>query len=100
MNATTTVVTIRTSNLDGDLCFLVPPVNQGQIVEVSYAGLYDGRVLCRTVDRSDRSVSYAVARLADDEVEDDSPCGLNHEPRIDGDWTPAALIDDGPTDDE
>lgn len=45
----------------------IPPVCQGQIVEVAY-GLHLGTVYRRVTDRSDSSVEYARSRaLADDE---------------------------------
>jgi hypothetical protein len=74
---------------DITLRFLTPPRNQGQIVEVSYAGLYDGRVLCKTYDQSDRSTSYAVADLSPDDPEE--TIGLNDEPMIEGEWKPCRI---------
>jgi hypothetical protein len=71
------------------LRFLTPPRNQGQIVEVSYAALYDGRVLRKTYDQSDRSTSYDVADLSPDDPEE-TP-GLNDEPMIEGDWQPCQI---------
>lgn len=40
----------------------VPPVNQGQIVEISYGWDEDGRLYRRTYDQSDCSESWDVAR--------------------------------------
>jgi len=41
--------------------FHTPPKNQGQTVEVSYAGVAAG-IIMRVHDRSDRSTSYYLAR--------------------------------------
>lgn len=74
------------------LRFLTPPAKQGQIVEVSYAGTGDGRVIRRTHDQSDRTTHYSIAGLADSEMaEGAGPIGLNDEPSIDGDWTACAV---------
>lgn len=43
--------------------FYVPPINQGQIVEVAYAA-WRGVVFRRTRDRGDGSVVYAMAEMA------------------------------------
>lgn len=49
------------------MTFHVLPQNQGQIVEIAYARAGD-TVVCRTLDRSDRSERYEVATaLAGDE---------------------------------
>lgn len=88
--AATSVKSFRVVDLDeDDLMFLTPGRNQGQIVEVSYADTHDGRVLRRTHDQSDRTTTFAIADLSDDE--DDTPIGLNDEPSIDGDWDPCVL---------
>lgn len=77
---------------DITLRFLTPPVNQGQIVEVSYAGTGDGRVIRRTHDQSDRTTHYAIADLADSGMaEGAGPIGLNDEPPTEGDWTACAV---------
>lgn len=83
---------INMSDICGPVRFLVPPEGQGQMVEVSYAGIYDGRVLRRTHDRSDGSISYAVARLHACEQDDETPCGLNGAPRIVGKWRRCEVI--------
>lgn len=53
------------------LNYTTPPRNQGQIVEVSYAGVVDGSgsgwVVERTHDRSDNSISYRVGDWNDDD---------------------------------
>lgn len=88
---------IHTSELDRCVRWHAPPENQGQIVEVSYAGLYDGRVLRRTLDRSDRSVQFAVADL-DLDTDDGlgAPPGLNGEPAVESDWEAVRIVhDDG-----
>jgi len=41
--------------------WIVPPVCQGQTVEVAYAGVHDGLVYRRCYDRSDRTTSYCQA---------------------------------------
>lgn len=79
---TTTMITIDTTDLA--LRWLTPPVNQGQTVEVSYTGLYDGRVLERTHDRHDGEITYRVADLAEDEQQ--TSVGLNSIPEIEGEW--------------
>ena len=50
----------ETINLD-DLSFGVAPVDQGQMVEIAYAWLGDGRIVRRWHDRSDRTTSYDVS---------------------------------------
>jgi hypothetical protein len=48
--------------------FHVPPRCQGQTVEVSYGTTEDGKVIRHSLDRSDRTESYQIARqLASDE---------------------------------
>jgi hypothetical protein len=83
------VVDVR--DLPGDLSFLTPPRNLGQMVLVSYAGLYDGRALRKTYDQSDRSTAYAVGDLSADEIESGDIIGLNDEPGIEGDWQPCEI---------
>ena len=51
--------------------WIVPPECQGQIVEVAYGSQCDGTYYRRTSDRSDGSVTYAVA--------DASDCGCDRE---------------------
>lgn len=43
------------------MTYYTPPVNQGQIVEVSYAGAGDAGLVERSTDRSNRSVTYRIA---------------------------------------
>lgn len=51
------------------MTFHVPPANQGQIVEISYA-MIDGVVIRRIYDRSDGSRSYATSKAhLDDEAD-------------------------------
>lgn len=69
-----------------NLRFLTPPQDQGQIVEVSYAGDYEGGVIMRVHDRSDQTTKYYRADLSADEIESPDPIGLNAEPDIDGEW--------------
>jgi hypothetical protein len=42
------------------MMLIVPPENQGQIVEVAY-GWHEGRLYRRTHDRSDRTTCWEVA---------------------------------------
>lgn len=50
------------------LTFAVCPQDQGQIVEISYAGWAEGDLIVRRVhDRSDGDVSYTVTEWRDDE---------------------------------
>lgn len=79
--------TVDVSDLPGRLMYHTPPADQGQIVTVSYAGTYDGRVLRRIDDASDGSTRYWVADLADDDVP-----GLNCTPEIDGEWVPCRVV--------
>lgn len=50
----------RVMTMTMTMTMITPPECQGQMVEVSY-GWIDGRLYQRTVDHSDRSVSWAVA---------------------------------------
>lgn len=72
--------------LDGVQAWHVPPRCQGQIVEVSYGVWADGHggslVARRAEDRSDGSVTYAVAPAADDDQGD----YWNAEPTPAGEW--------------
>jgi len=46
--------------------FHVPPINQGQIVEIAY--MCAGDVMLKRIhDRSDRSTSYEIAEIGDDD---------------------------------
>lgn len=45
--------------------FIVPPKNQGQIVEVSYAFGHDGNGYKRVYNRADRSETLYACDLAD-----------------------------------
>lgn len=73
--------------VDHKMTFITPPGRQGQTIEVSFAGIAEGRVLRRTHDRSDRSTTYDVADLdAEAEGDDESPIGLNRDPYTDGGW--------------
>ena len=50
--------------------FIVPPENQGQIVEVSYAIAADDEVIIeRTLDKSDRTIRYDAYEYPDKEWE-------------------------------
>jgi hypothetical protein len=53
------------------LKYTTPPACQGQIVEVSYAGVSsqdgDGWIVCQCWDRSDNSVSYSARAWEDGE---------------------------------
>ena len=71
-------------------CWHIPPACQGQIVEVAYGS--DGESFYRrTTNRSDRSVTYAAADVADcgcdDECDHWSP--WNREPSA-YEWTAVA----------
>ncbi len=61
------------------------PVDQGQMVEVSYYAVGAAGCLCRTYDRSDRSTSYAVADWDEDGGEFEP---WNGEIGVDGEWRP------------
>jgi hypothetical protein len=53
-----------------NLEFIVPPRNQGQIVEVSYAGTLDGYVIRQIYGQCDQKKSFAISRaLVDDDGE-------------------------------
>lgn len=47
-----------------EIGFVVPPVNQGQLVEVAYGACDDG-IVRRTTDRSTAVVSYEIADWED-----------------------------------
>lgn len=80
-------------DIDYPMTFITPPECRGQTVEVSYAGIHDGRVLRRTHDRSDGSITYDVADLDEEaEGDDESPIGLNREPYTEGPWRPVTEI--------
>ena len=68
----------------------VPPICQGQIVEVSYGDDYAGGAYRRTYDHSDRTVSYAVADMASCGCDCECDCWdpANTEP-VKFDWRPA-----------
>jgi hypothetical protein len=70
-----------------DLNFLTPPRNQGQMIEVSYAGDYQGNVVKRVHDLSDRSTRYYIAPF-DFEAGEEGPIGLNGSPAVEGEWKP------------
>ena len=77
-------------DLPGPLLFHAPIEDQGQMVEISYAGLYDGTVLRRTHDRADRSTTYAVGEIDwDEEPEGETP-GLNAAPHV-IEWEPCQV---------
>lgn len=79
--------------IDYPMTFLCPPEDQGQTVEVSYAGIHECRVLRRTHDRSDRSTTYDVADLDEEaEGDDESPIGLNRRPYVSTEWKPVTQI--------
>ena len=52
--------TPRTITLDEPLKWHVAPEDQGQIVESAWASLGTDGALCRTTDRSDRTVTYRM----------------------------------------
>lgn len=83
------MTTIVIDAADVTLTWRTPPSEQGQMVSASYADLRDGRVLRRIVDRSDLSVSYAVADLDPDGL--DEPSGLNGHPSVDSAWIPCQI---------
>jgi len=69
---------IASAEKDGiTVVFSVPPENQGQIVEVSYADLGADGILERSFDRSDRSASYRTREWED---EDEDRPGMNFAP--------------------
>ena len=74
-----------------DLTFLPPPRNQGQMIEVAYAGDYQGNVIKRVHDRSDRTTQYFIAPF-DFENGDEGPIGLNSPPAVEGDWKPLKVV--------
>lgn len=88
MNAQQTTTLVDVTGLA--LTFLAPPEAQGQIVEVSYASLRDGRVLRRVYDRSDQATCYAVADL---DADDDDVPGLNRAPVVESEWLPCTLAE-------
>ncbi len=45
-----------------NLVFYTAPVDQGQIVEVSYAMTDDGHVICRVFDAGDRTTEYSISQ--------------------------------------
>lgn len=72
--------------VDGVVAYHSPPARHGQMVEVSYGYSADGDYLVRrTIDRSDRTTSYAIADLAWLDYPDIDPEGT--EPAIEAeDW--------------
>jgi len=70
-----------------DLNFLTPPYNQGQMIEVAYAGDYQGNVVKRVHDLSDRTTEYFIAPF-DFEAGEEGPIGLNGSPAVEGEWKP------------
>lgn len=75
------------------LSYTVPPVNQGQIVEVAYAVTPD-EVVRRTFDKSDRSVSYETADLCEMSGEFEP---WNRVPSVSrGAWTPVDASNETP----
>lgn len=67
------------------MTFHVPPENQGQIVEVSYAVTPAG-VIARTMDRSDGEVKYAIHKWTRALDEWDDP--WNTPPPVARGWRP------------
>ena len=51
---------------DTDITFCTPPVNQGQIVTVSYAAAYP-YVICCVHDASDGTTTYSAAKMLTDD---------------------------------
>ena len=75
-----------------DLTFLTPPRNQGQMIEVAYAGDYQGNVVKRVHDRSDRTTEYFIAALDWERENQHEIPGLNRVPFIEGEWEQVILV--------
>lgn len=88
----TDIVTLDMRDVPCRVYFTVPPEDQGQIIEVAYAGLGDGSVLRRITDQSDGSVSYDINELDPDDIDDTEPyVGEYGPPSVCRDWRPCPV---------
>lgn len=82
MTTSTTTTTTTTTNetsvevrpakkvrADAVGAFSVSPRDSGQMVEIAYAWVDGGDIICRRTDRSDRSVAYTYLEIDQDRAE-------------------------------
>jgi hypothetical protein len=75
----------------------VPGSCQGQTIECSYGiDLQSGVAVCRSFDRSDRTTSWAIADLTDEEMdalEHYDAGGASYPPSVEADYVTVDVID-------